>query len=146
MEPFMPYVWVGLIVMSIAVEASTMALTAIWFIPAGIVSMILAFCKIPIWIQIVVYIALSVLCLLLFKPFVKRLQRKGGELKTNIDSVIGATAVVVESIDNVHEIGSVKLRGVIWTARSEYDDDQLKTGDIVEVLAVSGVKLICKKK
>ena len=142
----MPYIWIGMIVIAVIAEASSMAITAIWFVPAGIVSMVLAFCRVPIWIQIVVYIALSALCLILFRPLVRRWQQKDGEPKTNIDSLIGETAVVTEDIDNIHETGTVKVRGLTWTARSEHDGDTLKTGDIVEILSVSGVKLICKKK
>ena len=125
---FMPYIWIGMIVIAVIAEASSMAITAIWFVPAGIVSMVLAFCKVQIWIQIVVYIALSALCLILFRPLVRRWQQKDGEPKTNIDSLIGETAVVTEDIDTIHETGTVKA------------------GDIVEILSVSGVKLICKKK
>lgn len=142
----MPYIWIGMIVIAVIAEASSMAITAIWFVPAGIISMVLAFCKVPIWIQIVAYIVLSALCLILFRPLVKRWQRKDGESKTNVDSLIGETAVVTEDIDNIHETGTVKVRGLTWTARSEHDGDSLKTGDIVEILSVSGVKLICKKK
>ncbi len=143
---FMPYIWIGMIVLAVFSEASTMAITAIWFVPPGIVSMILAFCRVPLWIQIVAYIALSALCLILFKPLAKRWQNQSKDTKTNVDSLIGQVAVVTEDIDNIHETGAVKVAGLIWTARSEKDDDQLRKGDIVEVLAVSGVKLICRKK
>jgi membrane protein implicated in regulation of membrane protease activity len=146
MESMMPYIWIAMIVLSVAVESASMALTAIWFLPGGIVSMILAFCDVPIWIQIIVYIVLAALCLILFKPFVKRFQRKSDHFKTNVESLIGETAVVIEDIDNIHETGAVKLRGLVWTARSERDNDELIKGDVVEILSVSGVKLICKKK
>ena len=143
---FMPYIWIGMIVLAVFSEASTMAITAIWFVPPGIVSMILAFCRVPLWIQIVAYIALSALCLILFKLLATRWQNQSKDTKTNVDSLIGQVAVVTEDIDNIHETGAVKVAGLIWTARSEKDDDQLRKGDIVEVLAVSGVKLICRKK
>ena len=143
---FMPYIWIGMIVLAVFSEASTMAITAIWFVPPGIVAMILAFCRVPPWIQIVAYIALSALCLILFKPLATRWQNQSKDTKTNVDSLIGQVAVVTEDIDNIHETGAVKVAGLIWTARSEKDDDQLRKGDIVEVLAVSGVKLICRKK
>ena len=143
---YMPYIWIGLIVFAIMSEASTMAITAIWFVPPGIVSMILAFCRVPLWIQIVVYIVLSALCLILFKPLVKRLQNQTKDTKTNVDSLIGQAAVVTEDIDNIRETGAVKVNGLIWSARSEHDDDHIRAGDIVQILAVSGVKLICRKR
>ena len=142
----MPYIWIGMIVLAVMSEASTMAITAIWFVPPGIVSMILAFCRVPLWIQIVVYIFLSALCLVLFKPLVKRLQNQTKDTKTNVDSLVGQTAVVTEEIDNIHETGAAKVGGLIWSARSENDGDRFFVGDIVEIRAVAGVKLICRKK
>ena len=56
----MIYVWLGVVVMAIVAEAATTDLIAIWFMPAALVSLILAVAHIPLWIQVVVFIALVV--------------------------------------------------------------------------------------
>ena len=62
---------------------------------------------------------------------------------TNADTLIGAQAVVIESIDNLQAKGQVKIRGQIWTARSADENLIYETGAVVTVLAIEGVKLIC---
>ena len=54
----MIYFWLGVVVLAIAAEAATTDLIAIWFMPAALVSLILALLDVPLWIQIVVFIVL----------------------------------------------------------------------------------------
>ena len=62
----------------------------------------------------------------------------------NVDALVGAHAIVTEEIDNLHETGSVKVRSLIWTARSTENDVKIPVGSVVTVCEVAGVKLICK--
>ena len=52
--------------------------------------------------------------------------------------------MVIQTIDNLKATGQVKIDGNVWTARS-VDDSVIPTGETVEVLQISGVKLIVKK-
>ena len=63
---------------------------------------------------------------------------------TNLDAVIGETAVVVEEISNTEETGAVKIQGKVWSARSE-NGEVIEKDAIVSVVEIKGVKLICKK-
>ena len=74
------------------------------------------------------------LCLRFIKP---------KQTKTNIDAIIGKTALVTEEIDNAKECGEVRVGGLCWSARSA-EGDILPVGVQVTVLAVDGVKLIVK--
>ena len=65
--------------------------------------------------------------------------------KFNVDAVIGEKCYVVEKIDNIACRGAVKVRGLEWAARTLNEDELLEEGTLVEILAVEGVKLICKK-
>ena len=80
--------------------------------------------------------------------FIKPLFKKCFGLKTvatNADTVIGLDAVVLEPISNLEAKGQVKVRGQFWSARTVDDDCTYDIGDIVTIVAVEGVKLICKK-
>ena len=139
----MAYFWLGVVVLAIVVEAVTTALVSVWFIPSGIISMILAFCGVPVWVQIVVFVAVSAVLLPVFhKMFKKKFAVKSEP--TNADAVIGQTAVVTERISNIEETGAVKVMGKEWTARSESDDVTFEAGQTVTVCEIRGVKLICK--
>lgn len=143
---FMIYIWIALIVLAIVAEVLTTSLVAIWFIPAGIVSLILAV-LLPdqLALQIALYPVIALLLLLCTRPFVKRHLQKGSYQPTNADRVIGMTAVVTEEIDNIAETGEVKVGGIRWSARSQ-DGRKIEKGIEVVVLEIEGVKLICRKQ
>lgn len=143
---FMMYIWIGLILMAIVSEALTTSLVAVWFIPSGILSLVLSI-VLPdqIVVQIVAYTAMSLLLLLLTRPLVKRRLQKGNYQPTNADMVIGKTAVVTERIDNIAQTGEVSVNGKRWSARSA-DGTAIEKDQLVSVLEIQGVKLICEMK
>lgn len=141
---YMPFVWLGVIILAVILEASTCALVSIWFIPAAVISLILSFFPVPLWIQIVVFAVCSTLLILFMKViFKKTLGLKS--VATNADAVIGEEAIVTESIDNIEGHGQVKVKGQIWTARAYDKETKYEKGEILNVVAIEGVKLICKK-
>lgn len=66
--------------------------------------------------------------------------------KTNIDRLIGQTAIVKETINNKKEQGVVRINGMDWTARAEEIDEVILKGKPVEILDIQGIKLIVRKK
>ena len=66
-------------------------------------------------------------------------------IKTNIDAIVGERCVVTERVDNYAGCGQVKIKGQIWSARGVDDDDVFEEGDVLCVVAIEGVKVICKK-
>lgn len=143
---YMIYIWIALIVLAIVAELLTTSLVAVWFIPAGIVSLTLAV-LLPdqLALQIVLYPVIALLLLLLTRPLVKKRLQKGAYQPTNADRVIGMTAVVTEEIDNVAETGEVKVGGIRWSARSQ-DGTKIEKDAEVVVLEIEGVKLICRRR
>lgn len=141
----MPWVWLGVTVAAIVIEASTFALVAVWFIPSALISLLLSIFKLPLWLQVTVFLASSVLLMIFLKPFVKKVL-KVNYSPTNADTVIGKTGTVIEKIDNVAATGAVKIDGKVWTARSERDNITIDEGTLVKAMAIEGVKLICKKE
>ena len=94
----------------------------------------------PVWLQILLFLAVSVVLLVFTRPLAVRYMNKNQQ-KTNVDSIPGKTGVVVETIDNLKAEGQVMLDGMVWTAKSE-SGDTIEEGKVVKVLAVEGVKLI----
>ena len=141
----MPYIWLGVLILSIVLEALTFTLVSIWFVPGALISMILAFIPgVPFWVQIVVFLALTLVLLLFLKPITDKLLI-GKRVATNADAVIGEMAVVTEPINNLEAKGQVKVRGQIWSARASDQNATYEVGEILNVIAIEGVKLICKK-
>ena len=133
--------WAAIAILAFAVEAATADIVTIWFIPGAVISMILSVWVDQFWIQLVVFFVFSIGMLLLTgKHFKKKNARK---TDFNADSLIGAIGTVQETVDNLRETGSVKVKGLVWTARSVDDGAVISEGTLVEIREISGVKLIC---
>jgi membrane protein implicated in regulation of membrane protease activity len=136
----LPYVWMAVVVVALLLEAITMGLISIWFVPGALVSLALSLVPLALHWQLIAFAAVSAVTLILGVT----IKRK--KTKTNVDSVIGKTALIIEEVNNVEGRGAAKLNGQVWSARSKNPDETLVPGDHVIVLAVEGVKLICRKK
>jgi len=136
-------IWIGVIVLSIIAEVLTYEMIAVWFIPAAVVSMILSFCGVNIfWVQLLVFAVVSALGVFFARKF---FTIKKEDSRTNIDAIIGEKALVTEKIDNYAGSGLVKVKGQIWSARCVNDEETFAPGELLTVIAIEGVKLICKK-
>ena len=137
----MIYIWLGLTVVFVIAEAATAQLTTVWFALGAIVSFILAACGVEnLTIQIVVFIAVSAVSLLATRPFVKKILQKR-VVATNADRNIGESGITLTEINNLEAKGEVKVKGVVWTARSE-NGEVIPKGSEVRVKSIEGVKLI----
>ena len=143
MEIYFAILWFGVLVSSVMIEASTSALVAIWFMPSAIVSLILALFKVDVSVQFLIFFVLSAILILLSRMILKKVSISH-HVPTNADAIIGQRAVVTEAIDNLAAKGQVKVCGQIWSARSEDENVRYDEGEVLVVVAIEGVKLICK--
>ena len=132
------YIWLAVIIISVAVEAFTLTLCGI----GGVAALIAASLSVGLMGQWIVFIVFSALLLVLVRPLCRRFLGSRQQA-TNADRIIGQTAVVTEPIDNILETGAVKINGKIWTARST-TDAQIAIGTRVTVVEIRGVKAIVK--
>lgn len=135
----MQILWLVLLIIFAASEAVTVGLTSIWFAAGALVALIAALLGGPMWVQITLFLAVSLLCLAAVRPLAKR-QLNNKVERTNADRVIGAEAQVTEDIDNIHGKGAVVIRGMAWSARSQ-DGGPIAAGTLVRVLRIEGVKV-----
>lgn len=138
------WMWIGVIVAAIIIEVLTDQLVSIWFVPAAIVSTILDFCNVGIIWQVLVFLIVSAAGIVFAKIFLPKLSTSE-VLKNNIEAIIGEKCIVVEKIDNFAGCGQVKIKGQIWSARGVDEDSIFEEGEILHVVAIEGVKVICKK-
>ncbi len=136
--------WIAVTAAAVVIETQTCDLESIWFVPGAVVALILSLIPLSFWVQLVVFMALSAVSLIVFNLFFKKRLRPKAEVKTNVDALIGAHCIVEEEINNLYEKGSVKVRGLIWTARSANDAVIIPAGSLVTIVNISGVKLICE--
>lgn len=133
-------IWLGLMLAFLVAEAAcAIHLISIWFAAGALIAMIASLLGAAVWLQVALFVVVSVVLLALLWPFVKKFLNPAHE-KTNVDSVIGATGVVTAAIDNIAATGSVKLGAMEWTARST-SGDTIKVGAVVKVDRIEGVKV-----
>ena len=131
-------IWLALMVVFLAAEASTVGLVSLWFAAGALTALLTALAGGPAWLQTVLFIAVSAGLLLALRPLVKKyLSPK--LTATNVDSVVGSTGIVTAAIDNVTAAGQVKLGAMEWTARST-SGQPIPVGTRVKVDRIEGVK------
>lgn len=136
--------WLAAFIVFAIGEAVTVGLVSVWFAVGALAGLFAAALGAGLWLQIAVFLGVSALALALFKPL------SGKFLKpklsaTNADRVIGASALVTETIDNTQAQGQVKVKGQVWSARSE-QDIVIPAGRNVRVLRIEGVKVIVESQ
>lgn len=139
----MKLIWTGLLIVFTIGEGVTVGLTAIWFAAGSLAALICALLGGPLWLQIVLFIVISALCLLAIRPLAHKYFNSKVE-PTNADRILGTEAVVTEAINNLQAIGAVRIGGITWSARSE-SDTLIPTGTLVRVLRIEGVKVYVEK-
>ena len=130
--------WIILALAFLVIEFGTVALVSIWFIGGSLAAMAVALTGGPLWLQVLLFALVSLILLLLLRPFLRRFINPN-MVRTNVDAVIGREALVTEDIDNLLGTGTLKLGGTVWTARSA-DGSRIAAGTVVTVSSVQGVK------
>ena len=116
-ESMQKIVWLVLLLLFAGGEAATVGLTSIWFAAGALAALIAALLGGALWIQITLFLAVSLLCLAAVRPLAKKHLNNQVE-HTNADRAIGQEALVTETIDCLRSRGAVKLGGIEWSART----------------------------
>lgn len=136
----MQYIWLAVIVLLAILEGATAQLVSIWFVIGGIAALITSIFTDAVWIQLTVFVLVSILSLLITRPLVKKAMNFKKE-DTNAGRLVGQKAIVIETIENDQGKGQVNVSGSVWTARS-MDQTVIPKGASVLVDAIEGVKLM----
>lgn len=132
--------WLIALIVLLVGEAITIGLTFVWFAVGALGALIVSVLGGALWLQVVIFLALSGVTLALARPVFARFL-KTSHAATNADRVIGQIAVVTEQIDNLSGTGQVNVAGQIWSARSAHDVVIPRETE-VRVLKISGVKVL----
>lgn len=144
-QVFMAIIWLVLFVVFVVVEFITQGITTIWFAGGSVVSLFASALNAPIWLQVTLFIVISVVLLVFTRPILLKYY-DSKLIKTNVEAVVGETAVVTTTINNLSSEGQVQLKGMDWTARAINDLMIIAEGEKVIVRSVEGVKLIVEKQ
>lgn len=135
------YLWIGICALScilmLIIKKNIFITAAI----SAVVPFVLDLVKVDIVWQIVAFIGAFVFFLF---AFTLAFRSKMAECAFTIDSLIGQKCLVEEEINNNAGRGQVRVHDTSWSARSISDEEIYKVGTTLKIVAVEGVKLICK--
>lgn len=137
-------VWLVVLVAALVIEVLTLGLTSIWFAGGALIAFGMAIFGTDPVLQVIVFWIVSLLLLICTRKFAMNWLNKD-RVKTNAQSLVGLTAVVTETIENLEAHGQVQVKGQYWTARAETDGQRIETGKTVLIKRISGVKLIVQE-
>ena len=138
-------IWLIVFVACIAIEIATMGLTTIWFAGGSVIAAITSAAGAPVWLQIVLFFAVSLVMLYFTRPIAVKYFNKD-RVRTNAESLIGQQAIVISEINNLQGIGQVTVNGQEWSARNASGEKEIPVGSVVIIRSISGVKLMVEEK
>ncbi|MBQ9280251.1 MAG: NfeD family protein [Clostridia bacterium] len=125
-------------------EIATVGFLVIWIgigaLPAMIYSM---FFPEQVLVQVAIWVVCSIVLILLTKNLTDKI--KPTPTNTNVYSIIGKRATVIQDIDAEKSSGQIKVGGDVWSAKAENYDDVIPEGTSVEIVSIEGVKAVVKK-
>ena len=131
--------WLIAMIIFVVAESMTVTLVSIWFAVGALGAILVALLGGGLMLQVTVFLALAIVLLFLLRGMVRK-HFSPRVTKTNVDSVVGATGIVLTPVNNIAALGQVQVNGVEWSARST-GNTHIPAGALVKVDRIEGVKV-----
>ena len=131
--------WLTVFLAFAVVEMLTLDLFFIMLGGGALAGLLADFAGADFWLQIVVFCVVSLLMVAFVRPVaLKHLKKGPADQRTNIDRLIGESALVMETVST--SSGLVKIGGDVWSARSTAG--VLDAGATVQVTRIDGATAV----
>ncbi len=139
-------IWLLIAAVFVVIEIFTSGFAVACFSVGCAFGAILAACDLSLTWQVVAFAVGTFLAFVFIRPIVMKYLDKNTNdtgVKTNMDNIIGKTAVVTEKIDE-NGYGRVKIDGDDWKAKTN-DGSEAEVGTKVEIESFESIILTVKK-
>ena len=119
-----PLLWLGILAVLLIIEAATVGLVTVWFAGGALAAAIASGAGAGAVTQWLLFLAVSLVLLFFTRPLAVRYMKRGIP-RTNVNSLIGKKAVVIQKIDNLSQTGQVRINDIEWMARTESDGEKI---------------------
>jgi len=130
--------WVILAVILAAGEVASLSFFLAPFAVGAIAAALLDAAGVGAIGQFAAFLASSLLLLAIVRPIARRHVSMPPQLRTGTAALVGETAVVLDRISNDEDVGSVRLKGQVWTARAYDETHSYEAGSRVHVMEIRG--------
>ena len=140
-------VWVNWLIVAgffAILEIVTVGFLVIWIGVGALAAMVYSiFFPEQIIVQVAIWVVCSTLLIISTKKLTDKI--KPTPTKTNVYSIIGKRASVIQTIDDGKATGQIKVGGDVWSAKAENFEEIIPEGTTIEVVSIEGVKAVVKK-
>jgi len=137
-----PWIWLGVAVLMAIIEALSLGLITVWFVIGAIVAFVANWCGASLLVQIILFAAVSLVLLLVLRPFAMKYRKKGESAEA---TPVGMGAVVIERVDNDAMTGRVETPDHMTWAALSADGSVIPEGANVKVVDHKSIKLVVEQ-
>lgn len=131
--------WLTVFLAFAVVEMLTLSFFFIMLGAGALAALVADFAGSDLWLQTVVFCVVSLLMIAFVRPIALKHLRKGPEeQRTNVDRLIGQSALVMEPVSAT--AGLIKIGGDVWSARSAAG--VIDAGQTVQVTRIDGATAV----
>ena len=136
-------VWLVLVIILVIVEIVTPTIFFSFCLAIGaLAAAVASYFQVPVWVEVTVFTAVSIAAIYIIRPILKKWMSNMDSVKSNVDALIGASAIVTQDIAP-GKAGFIEVSGGVWLAES---DVEIKAGEKVIIESISGTKTLVKKQ
>ena len=137
-------IWIILALVFAGAELLTLSFVAFYPAIGALAAAVTAALGGDVWIQLLVFVVVSVVSLLLTRKPLLRLMSRTPQVPSNAPTVVGKRAVVVIAVEEgPGQRGQVRVGTEHWSARSEHER-AIAEGVTVDVVRIDGVSLVVR--
>jgi len=140
LNTIMIIVWACIMAIALIIEIFTYDLVSIFFTPAALPSLLLAVFDINIEWQIISFLVISVVCILAFRPLMKKWLIKDTIPSDITDSNYGKKVRLTK--DTVDGLSTISINGVTWKAKVTEGGDLPKDTEVEIINSESNTFLV----
>jgi len=145
-----PWFWLVLTVAFTLIElACSFNLITIWFALSSFLMIFISGltelldAPVRFRLHLGIFLLIAIVLLIFTRPIaIKKL--KVGKTKTNVHDLVGRDALIIKGIPRFGK-GEVKVRGQVWTAVSETEEEMAENTECV-IVGIEGVKAVVRRK
>lgn len=135
-------IWLILSGVFLIIEIATTGFLVFWLSIASLISMVVSFFIPSVEFQTAVFVIASTILIFATRPFANKFDTKKA-VPTNVYTLNGKKAIVVEEINTTDGKGLIKVNGETWSAFCDEDVTIAKDSE-VEIIKIEGVKAYVK--
>lgn len=133
--------WVIIALGALVIDIVTSSFMFIWFALGAIAAVIALVFNAPVVVQVIIFVAVSGVCMAVGYPIVKKTIKKTvNKTLTMEEGYIGKEFTITKDIDVK---ANIKFEGIYWTVKNV--GKPLKEGDLVQIIGLEGNKLLIAK-